>query len=123
MQIEDLENITKLFDFEVLEDQTFFGFGAWFDAIFKSSFHKTRVVDVEPIVLSTSPWEQETHWKQDLWIFEKHPWPIKVSKGQRITGKIEILRNTYWRRHYIIHITLSVEGKEYTKTWNRWREP
>ena len=48
---------------------------------FETPFSRLR----KPVVLTTSPWEKSTHWKQSVFYLER---PLDVKKGDTISGSI-----------------------------------
>lgn len=54
------------------------------------------------VPLSTSPWHKPTHWKQVMFVFGT---PLKVQKGDIITGTFTITRDPQWRRHFTQSVT------------------
>jgi hypothetical protein len=59
----------------------------------------------EGIVLSTSPEEPETHWKQSIFFLDK---PIKVKVGDIIEGSISLSTPKDNQRNMIADITSKV---------------
>lgn len=77
------------------------------------------------VPLSTSPWHKPTHWKQVMFVFGT---PLKVKKGDTVTGSFTITRDAQWRRHYTQSLTyqlVPVDGStpEPAKTiqFNFWK--
>ena len=62
----DLKRIVSSFSFKVKKDCVFHGFTIWFDVTF-ASFSP----DLDPVVLSNSPYTQLTHWKQDCFLMSE----------------------------------------------------
>ena len=57
-----------------------------------------------PIILSTSPHEPPTHWKQTGFLFEK---PVKVKVGDIFRGSFKLDRNFRNRRELKVNIKLA----------------
>eukprot|EP01112_Ceratiomyxa_fruticulosa_P009835 TRINITY_DN2582_c0_g1_i15.p1 TRINITY_DN2582_c0_g1~~TRINITY_DN2582_c0_g1_i15.p1 ORF type:complete len:445 (-),score=87.78 TRINITY_DN2582_c0_g1_i15:447-1781(-) len=58
------------------------------------------------IILSTSPFESATHWKNDIYLFEN---PVTVSKDQVINGVIRVLQHQRYRRHWWLELSFSID--------------
>ena len=67
------------------------------------SFDCEMIDAPNPIILSTSPKEPATHWKQTGFLFEK---PIEVKVGDRFEGKFRMDRNFRNRRELKVYIKL-----------------
>jgi len=61
-----------------------------------------------PIVLSTSPFAQATHWKQATFLFDE---PLKVTPGQCVSGFIQIKRQLRNDRELEVKLDLACDGK------------
>merc|ERR1719427_637538 len=62
----------------------------------------------KPIVLSTSPLNPPTHWKQTAFLIEN---PVNVSVGDHVTGKFEVRRNHRNERELKVYIKLCLKNE------------
>ncbi|XP_078701433.1 protein arginine N-methyltransferase 2-like [Branchiostoma floridae x Branchiostoma belcheri] len=99
-RVEELEEISQDFEFQVTREGTFHGFASWFSVDF-GGFPSTE----PPVVLNTGPEHEMTHWKQDLFMMDQ---PTAVEGGDSIVGNILIKRNPEWRRHLRVMFTWEV---------------
>jgi len=99
---EPYEKTIVKFDFQIKKDGNMHGFVSWFDVAFR-----TQPRDPNEVILSTSPWHKDTHWRQDLFMFDN---PIPVKEGQIVKGTIRYQRNPDLLRHLIIDISCVVDG-------------
>jgi len=107
------EKTVVQFSFKASKDANMHGFVAWFDVAFVGTAH-------EKIVLSTSPDHKDTHWHQDLFLFDT---PVAVKQGYTITGTIRYQRNPDLLRHLIIDISygiVEVPTERYSKRFYLW---
>lgn len=85
--IKQLDFVNK-FEVEITRDGTINAFGGWFDTWFTRDGHsipldqEAQKVEGETF-LTTSPFGEDTHWKQTTFILEK---PFEVKKGTKIAG-------------------------------------
>lgn len=101
------------FQFKVNQDGPMHGFAAWFDVSFLGTAK-------ENIILSTSPYHKDTHWHQDLFLFDT---PVPVKKGNTIKGTIRYQRNPDLLRHLIIDLAFAIEElptERYSKRFYLW---
>jgi len=75
-----------------------------------------QMVPDESLVLSTSPLNPSTHWKQTGFLFDE---PIQVKTGNQISGEMKVKRNFKNERELKIFFNLSLDGnticnQEYT---------
>lgn len=89
--VDDLEDISAHVTFTIQRDCEIHGFGSWFTVNFDSlpGFPGGTKLD-------TGPNAPQTHWKQDLLMFDE---PIVVSVGDVLDGEVRLKRNTEKRRH------------------------
>ncbi|XP_078620041.1 protein arginine N-methyltransferase 2-like isoform X2 [Branchiostoma floridae x Branchiostoma japonicum] len=99
-RVEELEEITQEFEFQVTREGMFHGFASWFSVDF-GGFPSSE----PPVVLNTGPEHEMTHWKQDLFMMDQ---PTAVEEGDSIVGSILIKRNPEWRRHLRVMFTWEV---------------
>ncbi|KAM7299470.1 protein arginine N-methyltransferase 3-like [Ixodes scapularis] len=95
-------NFTSDFEFEVapVADEIT-AFAGYFDSAFELPV---------PVVLSTSPQAEPTHWKQTVFLLEQ---PIAVKPGEKITGKLDCRRDARRRRELLVAITLRDQTYQY----------
>eukprot|EP01118_Nematostelium_gracile_P010543 TRINITY_DN3648_c0_g1_i1.p1 TRINITY_DN3648_c0_g1~~TRINITY_DN3648_c0_g1_i1.p1 ORF type:complete len:509 (-),score=155.67 TRINITY_DN3648_c0_g1_i1:14-1540(-) len=101
------------FSFKAKRDANLHGFCAWFDVLFLGTAK-------ENIVLSTSPDHKDTHWHQDLFLFDN---PVAVKEGNTIRGTIRYQRNPDLLRHLIIDIAYVINelpAERYSKRFYLW---
>jgi len=101
------------FEFKAKKDGPMHGFAAWFDVSFLGTAK-------ENIVLSTSPNHKDTHWHQDLFLFDT---PVPVKEGYTIKGTIRYQRNPDLLRHLIIDLAFAIEelpSERYSKRFYLW---
>ncbi|CAO3612521.1 unnamed protein product [Mucor hiemalis] len=85
--IKQLDFVNK-FEVEITRDSTINAFGGWFDTWFTRDGHsipldqEAQKVEGETF-MTTSPFGEDTHWKQTTFILEK---PFEVKKGTKIAG-------------------------------------
>ncbi|KAI8142597.1 S-adenosyl-L-methionine-dependent methyltransferase [Fennellomyces sp. T-0311] len=85
--VKQLDFSTK-FEIEISRDGTVYAFGGWFDTWFTRDGHpiplsqQAQKVEGETF-LTTSPFGEDTHWKQTIFVLEK---PIQVKRGTKIHG-------------------------------------
>ncbi|KAI8487770.1 class I-like SAM-binding methyltransferase super [Branchiostoma belcheri] len=110
-RVEELEEISQDFEFQVTREGTFHGFASWFSVDF-GGFPSTE----PPVVLNTGPEHEMTHWKQDLFMMDQ---PTAVEGGDSIVGNILIKRNPEWRRHLRVMFTWEVlkAGVRWVSIW------
>eukprot|EP01114_Cavostelium_apophysatum_P012270 TRINITY_DN2723_c0_g1_i2.p1 TRINITY_DN2723_c0_g1~~TRINITY_DN2723_c0_g1_i2.p1 ORF type:complete len:505 (-),score=105.55 TRINITY_DN2723_c0_g1_i2:734-2248(-) len=110
---EPYEKTIVKFNFTVKKTGNFHGFAAWFDVIFRGTDTS------KDVILSTSPDHKDTHWHQDLFLFDN---PVAVKEGQTIKGTIRYQRNPELLRHLIIDISFAVSetGWSQSKKFFLW---
>lgn len=121
VQVEELEENQSEFIFRINKDAVMHGFGTWFEVGFCP-----LGPDVDPVILSTSPFNELTHWKQNLFLLDD---PVEVSRGDRVEGQIKIYRHPEWRRHLRVLIQfkvlsgfqMDIEIAERQKLFHVWR--
>jgi len=107
------EKTVVQFSFKANKDANLHGFAAWFDVSFLGTAN-------ENVVLSTSPFHKDTHWHQDLFLFDA---PVAVKQGYTIKGTVRYQRNPDLLRHLIIDIAFGVEEiplERYSKRFYLW---
>jgi len=106
---EQLKKVISGFDFKIEKETTLHGFAAYFDVSFGET---ASTLGKEPVTLSTAPDHPLTHWRQDLFLLKED---VKVggANGQNVTGVVRFTQNQYWRRHYDVEVSFTVNGVEY----------
>jgi protein arginine N-methyltransferase 1 len=92
------------FSLVAMEDQTVHGFVVWFDCFFEGP--------EKVVTLSTSPYEELTHWSQTLFYLQE---PFDVSPGMTIDGRFEMRPNPRNRRDQNFLLTWNVAGQTHTQ--------
>jgi len=65
------------------------------------------------IVFSTSPWFKETHFGQDIFLFESLV-SLQPTRGP-ITGVVRVTENEHWKRHYNVIFDIQMENHVLSK--------
>jgi ubiquinone/menaquinone biosynthesis C-methylase UbiE len=97
VQPQDIKVVHSNFKFTNFNKNYLNGFGTWFDVSFEGS--------QSTVLLTTSPFNTLTHWKQDMFLFDE---PIKVKDDSIIEGKI-VAKQGEWIRHYNVEITFTLD--------------
>ena len=99
---ENLEFMSKKFEFLITKEGTLHGLCAWF----RVTFGGVPVADTaDYVTLSTGPDQEKTHWKQNLFLLDE---PVTVHTGNFIKGVAIIRRNPKYRRHLRVTFELNV---------------
>ncbi|XP_029102008.1 protein arginine N-methyltransferase 6 [Scleropages formosus] len=70
----------------------------------------------KPLVLSTSPFKAETHWKQAVLYLDE---PVEVEQDTRVEGEIRMFPSEESARHLCIHVECAVGGlRQQSKTFS-----
>ncbi|CAN7994856.1 unnamed protein product [Ixodes hexagonus] len=95
-------NFTSDFEFEVAPGaDEITAFAGYFDSAFELPV---------PVMLSTSPQAEPTHWKQTVFLLEQ---PIAVKPGEKMAGKLDCRRDARRRRELLVAITLQDRTYQY----------
>ena len=90
---ENLELMSENFEFVISKEGTLHGLCSWFSV----TFGGIPITDTsECVILSTAPDQEQTHWKQNLFLLEE---PVTVHVGNFIEGSATLRRNPKYRRH------------------------
>ena len=101
---ENLELMSEMFEFLIIKEGTLHGLCAWFRVTFGGV--PPPVTDkAEYITLSTAPDQEQTHWKQNLFLLDE---PLTVHTGNFIKGAATIRRNPKYRRHLRVTFELDI---------------
>ncbi|XP_061195321.1 protein arginine N-methyltransferase 6-like isoform X2 [Saccostrea echinata] len=95
VSISDISDIQRKFELSCFGSSIFHGFVLWFTVTFP-----------ENVVLSTSPYSQETHWGQTLFYNDTE---IEVKQDTRICGNLSIKPNRNKPRFLDVHISYQVD--------------
>ncbi|KAM6900162.1 protein arginine N-methyltransferase 6 [Xenentodon cancila] len=69
----------------------------------------------QPLVLSTSPFKAETHWKQALMYLDS---PVEVVQDTAVTGEVSMYPSEESARHICIHVDYTIgDQKRQSKTF------
>lgn len=96
--LEDIANITGSFRFCCYGSSLMHGFAIWFTVSFPGE---------KGLTLSTSPYGQETHWKQTLLYLEEE---VHVEQDTEISGDICMSPSESNPRHLCVSLTYSIGG-------------
>uniref|UniRef100_A0A1B6DBT6 type I protein arginine methyltransferase n=1 Tax=Clastoptera arizonana TaxID=38151 RepID=A0A1B6DBT6_9HEMI len=103
INVTDLDHITEKFIIPASKDGNYQGICIWFDVLFPHSD------DVSPVVLSTSPWSPETHWKHTVIVL---PIELEVEADEPLAWELELKRNNTFSRRYDLKLTMLDPEKE-----------
>ena len=99
---ENLELMSQMFEFLIMKEGALHGLCAWF----RVTFGGVPVTDTaEYVTLSTAPDQEQTHWKQNLFLLDE---PVTVHTGNFIKGAATIRRNPKYRRHLRVTFELDI---------------
>ena len=94
--------LSEMFEFLIIKEGTLHGLSAWF----RVTFGGVPVADTaEYVTLSTAPDQEQTHWKQNLFLLDE---PVTVHTGNFIKGAATIRRNPKYRRHLRVTFELDI---------------
>jgi type I protein arginine methyltransferase len=96
----ELDAMDSTFHLEMECDAVLSGFVGWFTVEFPGNFN---------VVLSTSPFKKETHWKQTLFYFYE---PMTLREGTAIEGNIHVRKSREHQRLLDIEISCEADGKK-----------
>eukprot|EP01147_Barroeca_monosierra_P008751 gene8751-1134_t len=99
---QDLEHIEKTLMFDIQSPGICHGFGSWFNV----EFWEGRDACDFPIILSTGPSSERTHWKQTLLMLDD---PISLDEKTIMSVHVVLQRNRIHRRH--MHILMNITYK------------
>lgn len=95
---DDIANVTGSFRFCCYGSSLMHGFAVWFSVNFPVE---------KGLTLSTSPYGQETHWKQTALYLEEE---VQVAQDTEISGDIRMSPSESNGRHLCVSITYSIDG-------------
>ncbi|XP_078676497.1 protein arginine N-methyltransferase 6-like isoform X2 [Branchiostoma floridae x Branchiostoma belcheri] len=100
VSVEDLSCVESVFSFNCYGWSQMQSFATWFDVVFPSP---------KPVLLSTSPYLQETHWMQSVMTLDD---PVQVTQDTRVTGTLKITPNSRNNRFLDMTLRYSVDDRE-----------
>ncbi|KAK3088280.1 hypothetical protein FSP39_017014 [Pinctada imbricata] len=107
VSLTEIENVRKTFSFEITKSGLLHAFSLWFDVHFSAPIDSTKKQCASLVTLSTSPFAEETHWKQtNIFI----PISASLDEGEKVSCKLDICRDDVNRRHYNISIETLDDG-------------
>ncbi|KAL4616836.1 protein arginine N-methyltransferase 6 [Arapaima gigas] len=105
---EDLQNVRGTFCCDCFGSASVSGLCVWFAVSFPG--------EDKPLVLSTSPFKPETHWKQAVLYLDE---PVDVVQDTRVEGEIRMFPSEESSRHICIHVDCTIGGlKMKSKTYS-----
>lgn len=99
VQDTDLQKFEQALDFKVPAGRRLDGIATWFECDFGDA----------GCLLSTSPSEPATHWRQTAFYFRQ---PMEGGGGIRVTGNMEVERLEDFSRGYRVTFTLGAPGRK-----------
>lgn len=79
-------------------------------------FTVTFPCEDKPLILSTSPFKQETHWKQALLYLDE---PVDVMQDTAVMGEVNMYPSEDSSRHICIHVDYTIgQHKKHSKTFS-----
>eukprot|EP00056_Hartaetosiga_gracilis_P005582 m.86439 g.86439 ORF g.86439 m.86439 type:complete len:227 (-) comp12213_c0_seq1:233-913(-) len=115
--VDDIEEIdAEEMSFTINRDDVMHGVACWFDVEFwrsrhacASSINCEKDNEMNKIVLSTDHTHTQTHWKQDLLMFDN---PVRVHENETVYVSMSLSRNKIHRRHLTISLVCTFETCE-----------
>ncbi|KAJ8047628.1 Protein arginine N-methyltransferase 6 [Holothuria leucospilota] len=104
VQEKDLKQIQGRFHFDCFGSDKLSGFVTWFTTAFNSVDP-----DKEPVLLSTAPSSQPTHWRQSLMYLEDS---IDVQQGTTLEGSVTLSPNPSNARFLDVNLRFTIDGKD-----------
>ncbi|XP_071385768.1 protein arginine N-methyltransferase 6 [Centroberyx affinis] len=106
---EELQAVKGQFRCECFGSATVNALCVWFTVTFPCE-------DKPALVLSTSPFKPETHWKQAVLYLDA---PVDVVQDTRVTGEVSMYPSEQSARHICIHVDYTIgEQKRHSKTFS-----
>ncbi|KAH0794572.1 protein arginine N-methyltransferase 1 [Histomonas meleagridis] len=99
-------SIDATFSLTSLESTSLYGFVVWFDVLFEGK--------EETIMLSTSPFEEPTHWSQTIFYLER---PVKLTTDTIIEGRFMMKPNEKNFRDQDVTIKYNVDGYDFIQEY------
>ncbi|KAM6977250.1 protein arginine N-methyltransferase 6 [Aplochiton taeniatus] len=105
---EQLKSVRGPFKCECFGSSAVNALCVWFTVTFPS--------EDKPLVLSTSPFKPETHWKQAVLYLDE---PVDVMQDTKVCGEINMFPSEESSRHICIHVDYTIgEHKKHSKTFS-----
>jgi protein arginine N-methyltransferase 3 len=101
--IEETQIFNSKFQLISNSDEPIVAIVGWFDCYFNSQQLDHKVI------LSTSPFNRETHWKQTVFLLKN---ALLVKKGETVSGTIDVFRNKKDIRSLVIEIKIDNYEKQ-----------
>lgn len=106
---EQLKSVRGTFECECFGSAAVNALCVWFTVTFPCC------EDNKPLVLSTSPFKPETHWKQAVLYLDA---PVNVVQDTKVAGEVHMYPSEESARHICIHVDYTVgELKKQSKTF------
>lgn len=96
--LEDIGNITGSFQFCCFGSSLMHGFAIWFSVLFPGE---------NGIMLSTSPYGEETHWKQTILYLDEE---VQVEQDTKVRGDLKMSPSENNPRHLSVTLNYSIGG-------------
>ncbi|XP_073427781.1 protein arginine N-methyltransferase 6 [Dendrobates tinctorius] len=97
--LDDISNITGSFTFCCFGSSVMHGFAIWFSVEFPGE---------SGIILSTSPYGEETHWKQTILYLDEE---VQVEQDTQVKGDIKMSPSENNPRHLSVTLNYSIGGE------------
>ncbi|KAL7887737.1 hypothetical protein AOLI_G00054580 [Acnodon oligacanthus] len=108
--LEQLKRVSGSFCCRCFGSSSLNAFCVWFAVTFPGEDGS------QPLVLSTSPFKPETHWKQAVLYLDE---PVDVVQDTRVEGSISMFPSEQSSRHICIHVEYTIgEHKQKSKTFS-----
>ncbi|XP_030623465.1 protein arginine N-methyltransferase 6 [Chanos chanos] len=106
--LEQLKSVRGQFHCECFGSSSVNALCVWFTVTFPS--------EEKPLVLSTSPFKPETHWKQAVLYLDE---PVDVMQDTKVEGEINLFPSEESARHICIHVDYTIgNNKKNSKTFS-----
>ncbi|XP_076147355.1 protein arginine N-methyltransferase 6 [Alosa pseudoharengus] len=106
--VDQLKSVKGIFSCDCFGSSTVNALCVWFTVTFPGG--------EKPLILSTSPFKQETHWKQAILYLDE---PVDVEQDTKVEGEIHMYPSAESSRHICIHVDYSIgQLKMQSKTFS-----
>jgi hypothetical protein len=96
-------------ELKMKKDGKLHGIVGWFDTYFQGP----KEEEFDEVFFSTSPFDEPTHWKQTIFLFES---PLDVTEGQIVKGRFITKKSPTCSRELVVRIQL--ENGQIDQTFN-----